>query len=207
MHNHELTHDADLRLLLASLGDGRAIVFDESLHGVEKTYWDVAEGLPVGWLALQGTFLFALLVFSFSRRRGPLRSPVMLPRSSPVEFATSMGDLYEKAGATSAATDAARRRLLRLITREAGVPQQSVEHGPEAIAEALEARLGGDWSNLREHLQRCEDVQHSRIAERSALALVRALHEDGNAVRAKLKASANPGRETVHSPPVPRQAI
>jgi len=193
MENHELSHDADLRLLLASLGDGRDVIFDESLHGAEKTYWDIARGLPLRWLALQGTLLFALLLFSFSRRRGPLRAPVTMPRSSPVEFATSMGDLYEKAGATSAATDAARRRLLRVITREAGVAQQSIEQGPEAIAEALEARLGGDWSKLREHLQRCEDVQHSRIAERSALALVRALNEDARAVRARLKASTAGG--------------
>lgn len=196
MENAELKNDADLRLLLASLGDGRDIVFDESLHGAVKTYWDVAKGLPLHWLELQGVLLFALLIFSFSRRRGPLRAPVMLPRSSPVEFANSMGDLYEKAGATSAATDAARRRLLRVITREAGVAHLSVDQGPEAIAEALSARLGGDWSNLREHLQRCIDVQHSRIAERSALALVRALHEDVNAVRAKLKASGTSGAGT-----------
>ncbi len=196
MDNDELHNDADLRLLLASLGDGRDIVFDESLHGAARTYWDIAKGLPLRWLTLQAALLFALLIFSFSRRRGPLRSPVMLPRSSPVEFANSMGDLYEKAGATSAATDAARRRLLRVITREAGVAQQSVERGPEGIAEALEARLGGDWSKLREHLERCAEVQHSRIAERSALALVRALHEDVNAVRAKLKGSTSGGSES-----------
>jgi hypothetical protein len=115
-----------------------------------------------------------------------LRSPVRLPRSSPVEFATSMGDLYEKAAASSAATEAARRRLLRVLTREAGVAQGTIDEGPEAIAEALRVRLGGDWSLVSEHLQEAKRAEHEVIAMRSALALVRALSEDAKRVRASL---------------------
>lgn len=187
LENGQLSNDSSLRLLLASLGDGRDVVFDESLRGVVKSFWDEARGLPLHWLELQAALLFVLLVISFSRRRGPLRAPLALPRSSPVEFAMSMGDLYEKAGATSAATDAARRRLLRVLVREAGISQQSLQQGPEAIAEALNARLGGDWSQLRDHLVRCQEVQHGTITQRSALALVKALAEDAETVRARLK--------------------
>ena len=156
LENGELKNDADLRLLLASVGAGREVVFEESLYGAVKTLWDEAKGLPLSWLALQAALLFVLLVVSFSRRRGPVRSAVQLPRSSPVEFATSMGDLYEKAAASSAATEAAKRRLLRVLTREVGVAQGTMEEGPEAIAEALQARLGGDWSLLSEHLQEAQ---------------------------------------------------
>ena len=163
------------------------MVFDESLHGVVKTLWDAAKGLPLHWLALQAALLFVLLVVSFSRRRGPLRSPVQLPRSSPVEFATSMGDLYEKAAASSAATEAAKRRLLRVLTREAGVAQGTIEEGPEAIAEALRERLGGDWSRVSAHLHEAKRAQHEAIAMRSALALVRALSEDAESVRRSLE--------------------
>jgi hypothetical protein len=190
LENAELKNDADLRLLLASVGDGRDVVFDESLHGAAKTLWDEAKGLPLKWLELQCALLFGLMVFSFSRRRGPLRMPVAMPRSSPVEFAQSMGDLYEKAGATSAATEAAKRRLLRVLSREAGVSQQSLQEGPEAIAEALHARLGGDWSQLREHLVRCKEMEHGKISAGSALALVKALSLDTELVRAKLKPAA-----------------
>ncbi len=150
MENAGLKNDASLRLLLASVGAGpglardagRDVVFGESLHGAVKSLWDEAKGLPLQWLALQAALLFALLVVSFSRRRGPVRAPVRLPRSSPVEFAVSMGDLYEKAAASSAATEAAKRRLLRVVTREAGVAQGTVEEGPEAIAEALQREVG-----------------------------------------------------------------
>jgi hypothetical protein len=176
-----------LRLLLATIGDGRDVVFDESVHGATKTMWDAAKGLPLGWLLLQTTLLFLLLIVSFSRRRGPVRLPVVLPRSSPVEFATSMGDLYEKAAASSAATEAAKRRLLRIVMREAGVAQGTVEEGPEAIAEALQVRLGGDWSGVRDHLREAKRAQQETIAMRSALALVRALSEDAKRVRASLE--------------------
>jgi hypothetical protein len=188
LENDELKNDADLKLLLASVGSGREEVFDESLHGAVKSIWDEAKGLPLKWLLLQAALLFVLLVVSFSRRRGPLRSPVRLPRSSPVEFATSMGDLYEKAAASSAATEAAKRRLLRVLTREAGVAQGTIEEGPEAIAEALRLRLGGDWSLVSEHLQEAKRAQHDAIAMGSALALVRALSEDAKRVRARLAA-------------------
>jgi hypothetical protein len=187
LENAELKNDADLTLLLASVGSGRDVVFEESLYGAVKTLWDEAKGLPLSWLSLQAALLFVLLVVSFSRRRGPLRSPVRLPRSSPVEFATSMGDLYEKAAASSAATEAAKRRLLRVLTREAGLAQGTIEEGPEAIAEALRVRLGGDWSAVSEHLQEAKRVQHEAIAMGSALALVRALSEDAKRVRASLE--------------------
>jgi len=165
---------------------GRDVVFGESLHGAVRSIWNAAKGLPLKWVALQTALLFGLLVVSFSRRRGPVRAPVRLPRSSPVEFATSMGDLYEKGAATSAATEAAKRRLLRVVTREAGVAQTTIEEGPEAIAEALEIRLGGDWSLVSDHLEEAKRAQHETIAMGSALALVRALSEDAKRVKASL---------------------
>ena len=187
MENAELKNDENLRLLLATVGEGRDVVFDESLHGVTKTMWDRAKGLPLGWLAGQAALLFVLMVVSFSRRRGPVREAVTLPRSSPVEFAMSMGDLYEKAAASSVATEAAKRRLLRIVTREAGVPQGTVEEGPEAIAEALRERLGGDWADVRDHLREAKTAKVETITMGSALALVRALSEDAKKVRVGLE--------------------
>lgn len=190
LENATLKNDADLKLLMASVGSGREVVFGEPLFMGAKSLWDEAKGLPLKWLALQAALLFALLVVSFSRRRGPLRSPVRLPRSSPVEFATSMGDLYEKAAASSAATEAAKRRLLRVLTREVGVAQGTIEEGPEAIAEALSVRLGGDWARVGEHLEEAGRARHEAIAMGSALALVRALSEDAKRVRARLENAA-----------------
>jgi predicted short-subunit dehydrogenase-like oxidoreductase (DUF2520 family) len=81
--------------------------------------------------------------------------------------------------------------LLRVLTREAGVAQGTIEEGPEAIAEALHTRLGGDWSVVSEHLREAKRVQHEAIAMRSALALVRALSEDAKRVRESLQLVVN----------------
>ena len=189
LSNAGLKTDANLKLLLASLGDGRTVLFDEYLQTEHGTFHPT-KGLPLWWLLLQVVLVFVLLVLSFSRRKGPLRLPVVLPRSSPLEFAESMGDLYAKAGATGAATAAAERRLLRMLQREAGVARATIDHGPQAVGEALEARLGGDWSRLAKHLSEAATVAETELAPRSALALVRALAEDEAEVRAALKPRA-----------------
>jgi len=182
--NAELKTDTDLRLLLLSLGEGRTVLWDESLHETVPGLWDAARGLPMGWLIAQVVLLAVLLVLSFSRRNGPLRAPVIVPRSSPVEFACSMGDLYEKARATTAATDAARRRLLRAIVRDAGVAQVIVNDGPKAIVGALRQRLVGDWTSVGVHLEKANDAAKQSPTYREALAISRALSEDAERIRA-----------------------
>ncbi len=190
MSNVELKQDAPLKLVLASLGEGRNVVFAEGLHTATRTLWDAAKGLPVGWVSWQAAALFLLLVLSFSRRRGPVRMPVTLPRSSPVEFATSMGDLYEKGGATSAVTEAAKRRLYRMLTREAGLAQDAVQGGPETIQEALLKRLGPGAKaviqRMTEHLREANEASHASVSAKSVLALVRAMSEDTETIRAML---------------------
>ena len=186
LSNAELKNDADLRLLLASLGgsgagsgDRRAVLFDESLQQYVRSKWTATRGLPLLSLLAQAGLVFGLLVFSFSRRRGPVRLPVSVPRSSPVEFAVSMGDLYEKAGATGAATESARRRLQRVLVRDGGLAQRTLAEGPEAIVKALEERFGGVWASVGEHLRAAVVAADVQPKAKSALALVRALGEDG----------------------------
>jgi hypothetical protein len=182
--NDELRTDADLRLLLLSAGEGRAVLWDESLQEQVPGLWSKAQGLPLWWLFGQVALVIVLLLLSFSRRNGPVRSPMMVPRSSPVEFASSMGDLYAKARATSAATEAARRRLIRAMTREAGVPLGVIEGGTQAMVNALKERLGGDWSSVGEHLDRAREAARDSPTSREALAIARALSEDADRIRA-----------------------
>lgn len=180
--NAELHNEADLKLLLASLGENRRILFDESLQQVTRTQWSATHDLPLFWLLAQCAVVFLLVVFSFSRRRGPIRLPVGVPRSSPLEFAVSMGDLYEKAGATGAATEAARRRLLRTLLKRAGLAQRTLADGPDAIVSALQTRFGGGWQSLGDHLQEAQRAAAADPRPASALQLVRALGEDEDRV-------------------------
>jgi hypothetical protein len=196
--NSGLKEDGSLRLLLATVGEpGRTVLFDEFEHGEPTGMWDAAKGLPLGWLAAQFGLIAVLLVLSFGRRNGPLRMPVTVPRTSPVEFAESMGHLYERAGATNAATGMARRRLLRFLQTECGVARVTVDEGPAAAAEALRERFGGDWSALRKHLEDAAEAEHAELAAKSALRLVQALDDDLERLRGILTPRQAAARELI----------
>jgi hypothetical protein len=179
MTNRGLKEDASLKLVLASVGGpDRRVLFDEYFHGERASLWDTAKGLPLRQIAWQCAVVAVLLVLSFGRRNGPLRLPVRLPRSSPLEFAESMGRLYRKAGATQAAIDGARRRLLKFLEEQCGVPREVLRSTPEAIVEAVEQRMGGRWSTLGEHLTQAAATEHGDVTLASTLELVKALDRD-----------------------------
>jgi hypothetical protein len=179
MTNRGLKEDASLKLMLASVGGaGRRVLFDEYFHGERASLWDTAKGLPIRQISWQCAVVAVLLVLSFGRRNGPIRLPVRLPRSSPVEFAESMGQLYRKAGATQAAVDGARRRLLKFLEDQCGVPREVLRSTPQAIVEAVEERLGGRWRALGEHLTQAAQSEHEDVTLASTLELVKALDGD-----------------------------
>ncbi len=179
MTNRGLQEDASLKLVLASVGEpDRSVLFDEYFHGARASLWETAKGLPVKQVAWQSGVVALLLVLSFGRRNGPLRAPVRLPRSSPLEFAESMGRLYRRAGSTQAAVDGARRRLLKFLEEQCGIPREALRSTPQAIVEAVEERLGGRWSTLGEHLSQAGETVHQAATLASTLELVKALDRD-----------------------------
>jgi hypothetical protein len=184
--NAGLKDDASLKLLLASVDfsgnhdstERSSVYFDEYFHGIKSSITDYTRGLPLKQIAWQLSAVALLLILSFSRRNGPIRLPVRLPRTSPVEFAESMGQLYRKAGATQAATGSARRGLLRFLVDRCGLPRTIAQSDAATIAETLKARYPGDWSMLAQHLTQAAEAEHESLAPRSALALVKALDQD-----------------------------
>jgi hypothetical protein len=192
--NRGLKEDASLKLVLASVGGpDRSVLFDEYFHGERASLWDTAKGLPMRQIAWQCVAVAVLLVLSFGRRNGPLRLPVRLPRSSPLEFAESMGRLYRKAGATQAAVDGARRRLLKFLEEQCGVPREVLRSTPQAVVEAVEERLGGTWSMLGEHLSQASETEHHAVTLVSTLELVKALDRDQRDLAEQIR-SGLPGR-------------
>ncbi len=190
LSNRGLKEDASLRLVLASVGEpGRRVLFDESLRAANASIWDTAKGLPIRSLGLQAALVAVLLVLSFGRRSGPVRLPVRAVRGSPLEFAESMGHLYQKAGATQVATEGARRRLLRFLHERCGVPQPMLKGSPLEIVEQLQARLGGDWSGVGEHLRQAEPDGGKPLSPATALALVKALDGDLEQLRRRVEFS------------------
>jgi hypothetical protein len=194
--NRGLKDDASLKLLLASVQDPSQartqVLFDEYFHSVQTSLFDLTRGLPLKQIGWQSAAVAVLLVLSFGRRNGPMRIPVRLPRTSPIEFAESMGQLYRKAGATQAATEGARHRLLRFLVERCGVPRAAIQADPAAIADALQARFSGDWSGLAQHLTQATEARFQTLAPRNALALVQALDGDLTTLTERLNRSTRP---------------
>jgi hypothetical protein len=174
--NRGLKDDADLRLLLASVGaPGRTVLFDEYIHGERQSVWATMSGTPVKALGWQLALIALLLVVSFGRRSGPVRALPQGQRASPLEFAESMGALYEKAGAADVAVGAAERRLMDFLRNEGGVPNETLRGGPEMIAAAVTARFGYAGSEFAEDLKAAREAEFTRLSAKSALELVRRL--------------------------------
>lgn len=178
LSNQGLHQDANLRLLLASIGEhDRTIYFDEYLHGMKSDLWSAAHGTPLAALIVQSCCVGALLLFSFSRGSGPSRALVQPPRASPLEFVESMGALYARAGASRVAIAAAERRLTEFLVHEGGLPLETLRFGSAAIAAAVSARFGCDTSALAADLEAARQAEYDACRASEALALVRRLDQ------------------------------
>jgi hypothetical protein len=174
--NQGLHNDANLRLLLASVGaPGRTVYFDEFMHGMNSSPWSTTHGTPLTAIAIQTACVAALLLFSFARGAGPHRGLVQPPRASPLEFVESMGALYAKAGASQVAIAAANRRLNEFLALEGGLPPETLRSGPAAIAAAVRARFGCDTTALVADLEAARQAVYDPPRPAAALAQVRRL--------------------------------
>lgn len=188
LSNRGLHQDAGLRLLLASVGaPGRAVLFDEYIHGERKSIFATVKGTPVAAIFWQLALMALLLILSFSRRNGPVRALVTAPRTSPLEFAESMGALYGKAGATDVAVGAAGRRLMEFLHSEGGIPRQTLNSGPDAIAAAVAARFAYAGHGFEDDLKAAREAGSAKLSAKSALALVRRLDGHIAALRARIR--------------------
>ncbi|MBB6145040.1 hypothetical protein HNQ77_002996 [Silvibacterium bohemicum] len=176
LSNRGLREDPSLKLLLASVGPpGSLVIFDEYIHGARPDLWATASGTPVAAMGWQLAGVAILLVLSFGRRNGPLRALVSSPRTSPLEFAESMGDLYRKAGAVDVVTGCAERRLLHFLETQGGIPRERLRSAPEAIAATVAERFRYRGTGLAEDIKAAREAEFAKLAPKSALALVKRL--------------------------------
>jgi hypothetical protein len=190
LSNRGLREDADLRLLLASVGSPRrSVLFDEYIHGAREGLWATAKGTPVAALGWQLAAIAMLLVLSFGRRSGPLRVMERARRNSPLEFAESMGALYQKAGAADVAVGAAERRLMEFLHAEGGIPREMLRSGPEAITAAVAERFFYTDAELASDLAAAREAEFDRLTAKSALELVRRIEGHIARLRALIRDS------------------
>ena len=188
LENGSIARGQDLNLFLNSLGarDGHHFYWDESLHGEIHSVWSYASGAAL-YLLLAGLCGIGLLtIFSFSRRRGPVRDLPAQKRATPVEFLEALGSLYAEAGASATAVELAYERFRRRMSDTCGL--KGTKMSAEELGSLLRRRFPEAAAALEKDLLDCEKaLANDRLAPKQALALVQALSLHGEALDLALK--------------------
>lgn len=176
--NAGITQTGNLDLFLNSIADSpqglpSIILWDEYFHGQRTGLVTYAAQTPALWAAAQLLLVGLAVLFTFSRRSGPIVSPAAPSRLSPLEFVDTMGGLYRRAGAASIPVEIAYRHLRAVLVRRLGVAADMSE---EEVARLAEQRFGLPARNLAEDLRHGSSYCYDqRILPKDALALVKRL--------------------------------
>lgn len=176
LENGTIEQAGNLNLLLNSIGPRATtrVIWDESLHDASPSLlsWTAGTVLPYVWW--QFALAALLLIFSFSRRSGPLRPDPVVRRAAPLEFAQSLGSLYQKAGAANVAVTVAYQNFRLRLERKAGIAMQATA---EEAAEMALRRYPGHPEAATVIRAAANVTDESRQAEQDALRLVQALQD------------------------------
>jgi hypothetical protein len=194
LENGSIGRANNLILFLNALGsrEGHNFYWDESLHGETRTEWFYANG-PAIWLLRGALVLIGLLIlFSFSRRRGPVRDVPAPVRATPVEFLEALGSLYAEARASATAVDLAYERFRRRMGDLCGL--KGAKMNAQELADALRRRFPHAQPSLEKDLADCEAaVNNDKLQPKSALALVQALSRHSEMLTATARAGRRVG--------------
>lgn len=186
--NAGITKGDNLTLFLDALknwssGKAYEIYWDEYFHGQRTSLWSYVAKTSLVWGLLQiGVIAFALL-FTFSRRSGPIFVLAEVSRLSPLEYVETLGGLYERAGAASSAVAISYQRFRSLLTRQLGLPSNTPD---QELGQAAEERLAWKESGIGDLLQQAFSASHAaKLPRGEALDLVQKLER--NAARLTIR--------------------
>jgi hypothetical protein len=184
LENGSIRDKSNLALLLNSVGEKpRRILWDEYFHGARGSLLAYFANTPLPWAALQIGVAFAAILFTFSRRSGPVRMPAVESRLSPLEFVETLGDLYHSANAASASVAVAYQRLRLSLSRKLGT---SPTMKPPELCQLASSRLGWPEAPLLGTLSQAErEMRNISLDGDVALELVRELHDYSGRLEAR----------------------
>jgi hypothetical protein len=151
----------------------RVIYWDEYFHGERGSLSSYFQNTPVIWGGFQIAVLALALLFTFSRRSGPIAIPAVVSRLSPLEFVNTMAGLYQRAGAAPVAVGVTYRHLRLELAHRLGL---STAIPDAALAQAAAERLGAEAIGLDEAFRKAVLAADSKkMPAREALGLVQTL--------------------------------
>jgi hypothetical protein len=149
------------------------VLWDEYFHGYRESWWGYFRQTPVPWAAFQLGLAAIFVLLAFSRRSGPLYAQATVSRLSPLEFVDTLGDLYRRASAGSAAVRVAYQRFRTLLVRRLALAPSVSNLQLDA---AVRERLGWKQPGLMDVLRRAEQATRAGDLQSSdALKIVQAL--------------------------------
>jgi len=187
LENGSISRGQNLELLLNSIGPAQIqrqhVYWDESLHGLVHSPWDYVSG-PVWPLFLLGALGVALLViFSYSRRSGPIRPLPQAPRTTPIEFLDALGALYRSTGAAATAMQIAWERFRSQSALLTG--QRTASLDARQLAAVIERRFGAAGAGMEADLIDAEEAcSDDTLKPSRALALIQTLRRHEETLRA-----------------------
>jgi Domain of unknown function (DUF4350) len=188
LENGSIGRAGNLDLFLDSLGsrNGIRVYWDESLHGDVHSRWFYARGAALDMLIAGLAALALLMIFSFSRRSGPVRDLPQPVRATPVEFLEALGSLYQKAGASATAVALAYNRFRRRTSALCGL--RGTQMSATELALTLRRRFPQTGADLETDLAAGEEASWDDSLEpRRALALLQALNRHDEALQAMVR--------------------
>jgi hypothetical protein len=184
--NGSIREKGNLALLLNSLGPPASrVLWDEYFHGMRRSLSSYFAQTPLPWGGLQIVIAFAAVLFTFSRRSGPMRMASEESRLSPLEFVETMGNLYESAHAAPAAVETVYQRLRLSLARRLAIP--ATAKLPELCHVAAD-RLAWSADALFHTFSQAERAMRDINPDsEEALDLVRTLHEYSDRLESQRK--------------------
>ena len=173
--NAAIARSGNLALLLNSLGrPGDVHIFwDEYFHGYANSFSSYLAEKPMLFGMLQCLLVFLALLFTFSRRNGPIHPLPERSRLSPLEFVHTLGRLYRRAGAVHSALAVPYAGFRMLAARHLGI---NPDIPAAELARSLKIRFCYKDNDLNELLQQVEGALHDpELSERTVLDLAQRL--------------------------------
>jgi len=176
MSNGSIREKGNLALFLNSVGPPSSrVLWDEYFHGVRRSLSSYFANTPLPWAGVQISIALAAMLFTFSRRSGPIRMPAVEPRLSPLEFVNTLGELYESAHAASGAVGASYQQLRLSLSRKLAI---SATAKLSELSQVASTRFGWPQQALFHTLMQSERaIRDIDLNDREALDLVGELHD------------------------------
>ena len=171
IRNGGIREPGNLELLMNSVGEpGTHIYWDEYFHTSHRSLFGTVADTPLKFFGWQFLLFGLMLIFTYSRRSGPLRPLPASPRVSTMEFIETLGGLYQRFHTPGLAVEVAYDRFRQLLMRRMGI---RTDAPPELVARLIHEKLRFNDDQLLNNLKLYQGARYNHeLTNADALKMV-----------------------------------